>query len=46
MCHSRTFGASILLLFSAGLLVGGPATAQAACGLQSADNRIKHVVHI
>src|ERR1700675_1294230 len=46
MRHSRTFGASILLLFSAGLLVGGPATAQAACALQSADNRIKHVVHI
>jgi arylsulfatase A-like enzyme len=46
MRHPRNFGASILLLFSAGLLVGGPATAQAACGLQSADNRIKHVVHI
>jgi hypothetical protein len=46
MRHSRTFVASILLLLSAGLLVGGPATAQAACGLQSTDNRIKHVVHI
>jgi len=46
MRHKRIFGTAILLLLGAGLLVGGPATAQAACGLQSADNRIKHVVHI
>src|SRR3981081_1506705 len=46
MRHHRIFGASILDLLGAGQLVGGSATAQAACGLQSADNRIKHVVHI
>src|ERR1700737_4254860 len=46
MRHHRIFGASILALLGASLLVGGSATAQAACGLQSADNRIKHVVHI
>src|ERR1700730_13861416 len=46
MHHHRIFGASIMALLGAGLLVGGSSTAQAACGLQSADNRIKHVVHI
>jgi hypothetical protein len=46
MRHKRIFGTAILLLLGAGLQVGGSATAQAACGLQSADNRIKHVVHI
>jgi hypothetical protein len=46
MRHKRIYGTAILLLLGAGLQVGGSATAQAACGLQSADNRIKHVVHI
>jgi hypothetical protein len=46
MRHQRIFGTAILLLLGAGLQVGGSATAQAACALQSADNRIKHVVHI
>src|SRR6202048_5197366 len=46
MRHHRIFGASILALLFGSTLAGGSATAQAACGLQSADNRIKHVVHI
>src|SRR6202795_4958577 len=46
MRHKRIFGTAILLLLGAGLQVGGSATAQAACGLQSADSRVKHVVHI
>jgi hypothetical protein len=45
MRHKRIFGASFLLL-GAGLLVGGSETAQAACKLQAADSRVKHVVHI
>jgi hypothetical protein len=46
MRHQRIFGASILWLLSAGLLAGESGTAQAACSLQSAASRIKHVVHI
>ncbi len=46
MRQKRILGAATPLLLGAALLVGGSATAQAACGLQSADNRIKHVVHI
>src|SRR6202795_5375710 len=46
MRHKRIFGTAMLLLLGAGLQVGGSATAQAACGLQSADSRVKHVVHI
>ena len=46
MRHQRIFGATTPLLLGAALLFGGSATAQAACGLKSADNKIKHVVHI
>src|SRR5260370_29307736 len=46
MRHKRIFGAATPLLLGATLLFGGSATAQAACGLQSAGNKIKHVVHI
>jgi hypothetical protein len=46
MRHKRIFGAATPLLLGAALLFGGSATAQAACGLQSAGNNIKHVVHI
>jgi len=46
MRHQRIFGVATPLLFGAALLAGGSSTALAACGLQSADNRIKHVVHI
>ncbi len=46
MRQKRILGAATPLLLGAALLVGGSATAQAACGLNSADNRIKHVVHI
>jgi len=46
MRQKRILGAATPLLLGAALLVGGSATAQAACGLQSADNRIRHVVHI
>jgi hypothetical protein len=46
MRQKRIFGIGAPLLFGSALLIGGSATAQAACGLQSADNRIKHVVHI
>jgi hypothetical protein len=42
----RIFGVATPLLFGAALLAGGSSTALAACGLQSADNKIKHVVHI
>ena len=45
MRDKRIFGAAVMLL-SAGLLVGESGTAQAACKLQAADSRIKHVVHI
>src|SRR6266567_8253807 len=45
MRHKRIFGASFLLL-GAGLLVGGSQTAQAACKLQAADSRVKHIVHL
>ncbi len=46
MRHQRIFGVATPLLFGAALLAGGSSTALATCGLQSADNRIKHVVHI
>jgi arylsulfatase A-like enzyme len=46
MRHQRIFGVTTPLLLGAALLAGAPAGAQAACGLKSADNRIKHVVHI
>jgi hypothetical protein len=46
MRHQRILGVATPLLFGAALLAGGSSTALAACGLQSADNRIKHVVHI
>src|ERR1700726_2461873 len=46
MRHTRIFGAATPLLLGAALFFGGSATAQAACGLQSAGNKIKHVVHI
>ena len=46
MRHQRIFGVATSLLFGAALLAGGSSTALAACGLQSAGNRIKHVVHI
>jgi hypothetical protein len=46
MRHQRIFGVATPLLFCVALLAGGSSTALAACGLQSADNRIKHVVHI
>ena len=46
MRHKRIFGAATPLLLGAALLFGESATAQAACGLQSAGNKIKHVVHI
>src|SRR5260370_38041763 len=46
MRHQRIFGVATPLLFGVALLAGGSSTAFAACGLQSADNRIKHVVHI
>jgi arylsulfatase A-like enzyme len=46
MRQKRIFGIAIPLLLSAVVLVEGSATAQAACALQSAGNRIKHVVHI
>ena len=42
----RIFGATTPLLFGAALLASASNGAQAACGLQSADNKIKHVVHI
>jgi hypothetical protein len=44
MRDKRIFGATILLL-GAGL-VGESGGAQAACKLQAADSRVKHVVHI
>src|SRR6202165_6045102 len=46
MRHQRIFGVATPLLFGAALLAGGSSTASAACGLQSADSRVKHVVHI
>jgi arylsulfatase A-like enzyme len=46
MRHQRISGAVTPVLLGAALLFGGSATAQAACGLKSADNKIKHVVHI
>lgn len=46
MRQKRISGAATALLFGAVLLVGTPATTQASCGLQSAGNKIKHVVHI
>src|SRR5260370_23376371 len=46
MRHQRIFGVATPLLFGVALLAGGSSTAFAACGLQSADNRIKHLVHI
>src|SRR5260370_18344908 len=46
MRHQRIFGVATPLLFGAALLAGESSTALAACGLQSADNGIKHVVHI
>jgi hypothetical protein len=46
MRHKRIFGVTTPLLLGAALLAGAPNGAQAACGLQSADNKIKHVVHI
>ena len=46
MRHKRIFGVAAPLLLGAALLFEGSATAQAACGLNSADNKIKHVVHI
>jgi arylsulfatase A-like enzyme len=42
----RSFGVATPLLFGAALLVGQSATAEAACSLQSAGGKIKHVVHI
>src|ERR1700682_1213519 len=46
MRHQRIFGVATPLLFGAALLAGGSSTASAACALQSADRRVKHVVHI
>jgi hypothetical protein len=46
MRFQRGFGVAAPLLFGAALLVGESVTAQAACSLQSANNKIKHVVHI
>src|ERR1700692_2076987 len=46
MRQERIFGAASALLLGTALFFGGSATAQAACGLQSAGNKIKHVVHI
>jgi len=46
MRQERIFGAASALLLGTALLAGGSTTAQAACGLQSAGNKIKHVVHI
>jgi hypothetical protein len=46
MRHQRIFGVATPLLFGAALLAAGSSNALAACGLQSADNMIKHVVHI
>jgi hypothetical protein len=46
MRQKRIFGIAAPLLFGSALLVLESATAEAACQLQSADNRIKHVVHI
>jgi hypothetical protein len=46
MRHERILGAAAPLLLGAALLAGASASAQAACGLRSADNKIKRVVHI
>jgi hypothetical protein len=46
MRHKRIFGVATPLLFGAALLAGASNSAQAGCGLQSAGNKIKHVVHI
>src|ERR1700738_1055910 len=46
MRPKRIFGATTPLLFGAALLASASNGAQAACCLQSADNKIKHVVHI
>jgi hypothetical protein len=42
----RITGAVTPLLLGTTLLIAGSAAADAACGLQSAGNKIKHVVHI
>ena len=46
MRHKRIFGVTTPLLIGAALLTGASNSAQAGCGLQSADNKIKHIVHI
>src|SRR3981081_3688592 len=46
MRHDRILGAAAPLRLGAALLAGASASAQAACGLRSADNKIKRVVHI
>ncbi len=46
MRHQRAFGVAIPLLLGTAFLAGVTSAAEAACNLQSADGRIKHVVHI
>ena len=43
---TRIFGVATPLLFGTALLIGDTGAAQAGCSLQSANSRIKHVVHI
>lgn len=42
----RNLGVATSLLFGAALLAGESSPAQAACSLQSANSKIKHIVHI
>jgi hypothetical protein len=46
MRFARSLGVATPLLFGTALLIADGGTAQAGCSLQSANNRIKHVVHI